>query len=130
MTEHTLIERLGYLLSRISGSNDFKAHTSLGDTLASDVIKQAIQALKSSQWVKIDDDDGNSVYGFHPGWIDGDFCPDGVREICYEGDHYASNYWCGSHDEWKSTSTVLDDCLLYTSPSPRDQRGSRMPSSA
>ena len=25
---------------------------------------------------------------------------------------------------------VLVDCLLYTSPSPRDQRGSRMPSSA
>ena len=25
---------------------------------------------------------------------------------------------------------VLCDCLLYTSPSPRDQRGSRMPSSA
>ena len=23
-----------------------------------------------------------------------------------------------------------NDCLLYTSPSPRDQRGSRMPSSA
>ena len=26
-------------------------------------------------------------------------------------------------DQWKT-------CLLYTSPSPRDQRGSRMPSSA
>ena len=25
---------------------------------------------------------------------------------------------------------VLDTCLLYTSPSPRDQRGTRMPSSA
>ena len=25
---------------------------------------------------------------------------------------------------------VADPCLLYTSPSPRDQRGSRMPSSA
>ena len=25
---------------------------------------------------------------------------------------------------------IIDDCLLYTSPSPRDQRGSRMPSSA
>ena len=25
---------------------------------------------------------------------------------------------------------TLDICLLYTSPSPRDQRGSRMPSSA
>ena len=24
----------------------------------------------------------------------------------------------------------VEDCLLYTSPSPRDQRGSRMPSSA
>ena len=29
-----------------------------------------------------------------------------------------------------SHMTVLENCLLYTSPSPRDQRGSRMPSSA
>ena len=27
-------------------------------------------------------------------------------------------------------SALGGDCLLYTSPSPRDQRGSRMPSSA
>ena len=27
-------------------------------------------------------------------------------------------------------STLLMDCLLYTSPSPRDMSGSRMPSSA
>ena len=27
-------------------------------------------------------------------------------------------------------AVILGDCLLYTSPSPRDQRGSRMPSSA
>ena len=27
-------------------------------------------------------------------------------------------------------NTRVTDCLLYTSPSPRDQRGSRMPSSA
>ena len=27
-------------------------------------------------------------------------------------------------------SGTLSSCLLYTSPSPRDQRGSRMPSSA
>ena len=35
-------------------------------------------------------------------------------------------------DEVRSTSNTagLDPCLLYTSPSPRDQRGSRMPSSA
>ena len=29
-----------------------------------------------------------------------------------------------------SSWAVFLDCLLYTSPSPRDQRGSRMPSSA
>ena len=30
----------------------------------------------------------------------------------------------------KHINPVLGTCLLYTSPSPRDQRGSRMPSSA
>ena len=30
----------------------------------------------------------------------------------------------------KEASTRVETCLLYTSPSPRDQRGSRMPSSA
>ena len=33
----------------------------------------------------------------------------------------------GDHAE---VSALKDACLLYTSPSPRDQRGSRMPSSA
>ena len=28
------------------------------------------------------------------------------------------------------TLAIINGCLLYTSPSPRDQRGSRMPSSA
>ena len=36
--------------------------------------------------------------------------------------------------EWAASFAVqsanISDCLLYTSPSPRDQRGSRMPSSA
>ena len=35
--------------------------------------------------------------------------------------------------EERITSKLISDvqfCLLYTSPSPRDQRGSRMPSSA
>ena len=30
----------------------------------------------------------------------------------------------------KRTGRMISNCLLYTSPSPRDQRGSRMPSSA
>ena len=32
--------------------------------------------------------------------------------------------------EYVLESDVSNGCLLYTSPSPRDQRGSRMPSSA
>ena len=31
---------------------------------------------------------------------------------------------------WKRVGNALDACLLYTSPSPRDKRQSRMPSSA
>ena len=30
----------------------------------------------------------------------------------------------------QKTALTYNNCLLYTSPSPRDQRGSRMPSSA
>ena len=32
--------------------------------------------------------------------------------------------------EEKARGITISTCLLYTSPSPRDQRGSRMPSSA
>ena len=40
---------------------------------------------------------------------------------------FPKEYRCDTH----VVATVLSyDCLLYTSPSPRDQRGSRMPSSA
>ena len=35
-----------------------------------------------------------------------------------------------THRSLSSHRRVNDLCLLYTSPSPRDQRGSRMPSSA
>ena len=36
----------------------------------------------------------------------------------------------GTTNEGGMAIVNMDDCLLYTSPSPRDQRGSRMPSSA
>ena len=48
-----------------------------------------------------------------------------VRDIQSEGVSAASHFSCvgATHDKVRA-------CLLYTSPSPRDQRGSRMPSSA
>ena len=33
-------------------------------------------------------------------------------------------------EKWAASKDLALICLLYTSPSPRDQRGSRMPSSA
>ena len=36
----------------------------------------------------------------------------------------------GLYEIWNTDGNGFDTCLLYTSPSPRDQRGSRMPSSA
>ena len=38
--------------------------------------------------------------------------------------------WVGAPKPQASCALQVKDCLLYTSPSPRDQRGSRMPSSA
>ena len=40
------------------------------------------------------------------------------------------NDWVGFLGGHPDAVTPHMDCLLYTSPSPRDQRGSRMPSSA
>ena len=48
-------------------------------------------------------------------------------ELCVSGPQVMRGYW-KRPDATKEVMT--DDCLLYTSPSPRDQRGSRMPSSA
>ena len=41
-----------------------------------------------------------------------------------------SDVWVSSYSYIKRRATRLRNCLLYTSPSPRDNRVSRMPSSA
>ena len=41
-----------------------------------------------------------------------------------------SNNFDGDDSNDLGGAFVISSCLLYTSPSPRDQRGSRMPSSA
>ena len=42
----------------------------------------------------------------------------------FEADHMGISFWRGKFDKTSGS------CLLYTSPSPRDKRQSRMPSSA
>ena len=41
-----------------------------------------------------------------------------------------TKFWSGENVGISKTEAKPTNCLLYTSPSPRDQRGSRMPSSA
>ena len=55
------------------------------------------------------------------------------RLLKKEGMHAFHNFgaWAIYHDSVKAAKAERQKvCLLYTSPSPRDQRGSRMPSSA
>ena len=58
----------------------------------------------------------------------------------FHGHNYVAEFYVSSSEDevddvgriidFKELKTRLKTCLLYTSPSPRDQRGSRMPSSA
>ena len=46
------------------------------------------------------------------------------------GAFFYKKFYSAQDDFYKSYHNFTFACLLYTSPSPRDQRGSRMPSSA
>ena len=62
-----------------------------------------------------------------------DLLTDGMAQLSdYELCDEVHNYHGADDDEFRSfcESTLTDDCLLYTSPSPRDSGQSRMPSSA
>ena len=52
-----------------------------------------------------------------------------IEDLRGDGDHYACRV-VSSAFAGKNRVQQHQICLLYTSPSPRDQRGSRMPSSA
>ena len=52
-----------------------------------------------------------------------------LRILDLEGNQAADTLFY-SADNTAEHYSAMDTCLLYTSPSPRDQRGSRMPSSA
>ena len=60
---------------------------------------------------------GSEKKEIHPFWL---------RERV-NGEQYLDK---GTQQRLFDPTFLSNDCLLYTSPSPRDQRGSRMPSSA
>ena len=55
----------------------------------------------------------------------------GQLRLKRSGRRLAWELWLEDGDRWNfHTTDLADACLLYTSPSPRDKRQSRMPSSA
>ena len=73
-------------------------------------------------WIRFRSPRGDTGFGL----VDGD------RVIVYDGPGYTGSKPTGAvlpRDEVHLLAPC-EPCLLYTSPSPRDQRGSRMPSSA
>ena len=78
-----------------------------------------IRNLIVTQWSDFDER-GLLGLAFHP-----DFANNGKFYVAFSG-HLDFDADLGKEFWWSHTNT----CLLYTSPSPRDQRGSRMPSSA
>ena len=79
------------------------------------------QELKGLSFLLIDEEVGGTV--------------DGVKVVVLVGVEVTVDCEYIEHVFVQDDQLVLDvghleDCLLYTSPSPRDQRGSRMPSSA
>ena len=96
---------------------------------------------RNSEWVEV----AGSFNGWNGSGRFQDNDGDGVYELTIGGFNTGDNHgykfrlngqWDG-REEFPGVGndrmhTVGDngDCLLYTSPSPRDQRGSRMPSSA
>ena len=54
----------------------------------------------------------------------------GIEKKFADHDSFSYGFTAGYTDKIFSDGDMKYICLLYTSPSPRDQRGSRMPSSA
>ena len=91
-------------------------------------VKGWVRAFRSNRFIQMND---GSCMGNIQAVIDFENIDESILKmvttgasISVDGELVASQ---GSGQAFEVQAT---DCLLYTSPSPRDQRGSRMPSSA
>src|SRR5665213_2139439 len=82
-----------------------------------------IFSRKDKDWEWVEDGDNGSGYKCPS-------CGDFTSQYTYF--HYGTvcgNPICPNHGDNSDNRTGPEDCLLYTSPSPRDRQKSRMPSS-
>ena len=98
-------------------------HEKVGNKFLKELGDKKINDLDSEQWLEFRKAMGNQKL------LALDYYSGGHLTHGYRFNVSAQMFDAYSYGVSKKTG-LLDYCLLYTSPSPRDQRGSRMPSSA
>ena len=86
-----------------------------------------VKYSKEHEWIKLEGDTATIGITKHATEMLGDIV---FTELPEKGSNVEKDGTAGVVESTKAASDVYTPCLLYTSPSPRDQRGPRMPSSA
>ena len=102
-----------------------------GDKAAEDKFKEASEAygiLSDNEKKQNYDNFGHAAFEGSGGRQSGGFGGFGGADFSDIFEDFFGDFGSGGRSRGNRSSN--NSCLLYTSPSPRDQRGSRMPSSA
>ena len=116
MTSHAAVVARGWGKCCICGAGDLKIDYKGG------IVTVGDKTFKEGDMISLNGSTGK-VY---EGEIPSGSSP--VVAALVEGDSAAQNHWI--YKMYETVSGWANDCLLYTSPSPRDRTRSRMPSSA
>ena len=123
-------------LAEDAKNNDMEVLISTGDKDMAQLVDERVTLINTMNNQTLDIEGVKEKFGVYPNQIVdylalmGDKS-DNVPGIPGVGKKTATKWL----NEFKTLENLIDNaekitCLLYTSPSPRDQRGSRMPSSA
>ena len=125
---NTIAPQIGYLPGRELSDRDDREDEGLSERDSmpplkpdDEVARRNTYLSSSSDWLEIESifSTSDDQIAIAPGTLVDKWEKDGRRYFHYKLDHPSLNFY-----------SFVSACLLYTSPSPRDQRGSRMPSSA
>ena len=86
-----------------------------------------VKYSKEHEWIKLEGDTATIGITKHATEMLGDIV---FTELPEKGSNVEKDGTAGVVESTKAASDVYTPCLLYTSPSPRDPKTSRMPSSA
>ena len=117
-------ERVAVACARACGPNDNDFHDSLTFSFKHKKKQRDCSWLAKKKWKRM----WGRLCGWHKNKKGADLASTACAEACGACDGGAPTTTTASPTPKPTASPTT--CLLYTSPSPRDQRGSRMPSSA